>query len=98
MSDEATTPQEDQNATADLPAPVSAQAGAERPALAVRVWVTFALLLILALGLALRLHELDRRSMWMDEFWAMAVSGGKALESGQPAYTIIDPAPPPPTS
>src|SRR5688500_13369931 len=98
MNDEVTTtPPEDEQAAADAPAAEAAPAP-EPASPAVRVWVAIAMLLLLALALALRLHELDRRSMWMDEFWAMAVSGGKALESGQPTYVIIDPAPPPPTS
>lgn len=63
-----------------------------------RAWPIVVLLMILALGLALRMYQLDRRSVWLDEFWAMAVSGGKALESGQPIDVLIDPAPPPPTS
>jgi hypothetical protein len=63
-----------------------------------RAWPWMALLLILALGFSLRMYQLDRRSVWLDEFWALAVSAGHALESGQPIGVIIDPAPPPPTS
>ena len=75
---------------------ISAEIAKSRSLLA-RGWPLVVLGAILALGLVLRFYQLDRRSMWLDEFWAMAVSAGHALESGRPEGVVIDPAPPPPT-
>jgi hypothetical protein len=58
--------------------------------LAVRLSGVF-LIAILACGIGLRLHHLDKRSMWVDELFTLAIAKYHPLvpEAGQPLYRRI---------
>ncbi len=79
--------------------PASSPAPPDAPPRDLSRWTAgILLLMVVALALGLRFYELDRRSAWLDEFWSLSNSAGKALETGQPRGVIIDPPPPSPTS
>ncbi len=55
-------------------------------------WCSVLLVLLVALGIGLRVHDLEERSLWSDELFTLALAHYNPLlpEPGQPAYRQIN--------